>query len=106
MKIHIAMRALGTTLPFILSFGRRGNYREAHALIDRLSADFFIADTTQDAAPFRETIAEKNAIAVIPNNRSRAKKLPIGKLLYAHCCLIECRFSKLKQFRRVAKELE
>jgi transposase len=42
------------------------------------------------------------AIAVIPNNPSRALKYPLDKHLYAQRHLVECFFSKLKQFRRVA----
>jgi transposase len=42
------------------------------------------------------------ALAVIPNNPSRALKYPLDKHLYAQRHLVECCFSKLKQFRRVA----
>jgi transposase len=39
-------------------------------------------------------------------NPSRAQKYPIDKHLYAQRHLIECCFSKLKQFRRVATRFE
>jgi transposase len=42
------------------------------------------------------------AIAVIPNNPSRTLKYPLDKHLYAQRHLVECFFSKLKQFRRIA----
>jgi transposase len=48
----------------------------------------------------------KGAIAVIPNNPSRALKYPLDKHLYAERHLVERRFSKLKQFRRVATRFE
>ena len=51
-------------------------------------------------------IAEKGALAVIPNNPSRAKKHTLDKHLYAQRHLVECCFSKLKQFRRVATRFE
>jgi transposase len=51
----------------------------------------------------RQAIAAKGALAVIPNNPSRALKYPLDKHLYAQRHLVECCFSKLKQFRRVAK---
>jgi putative transposase len=59
----------------------------------------------------RLAIAAKGALAVIPNNPSRALKYPLDKHLYAqrHLIerhLIECCFSKLKQFRRVATRFE
>ncbi|MEX0957644.1 MAG: transposase, partial [Rhizobiaceae bacterium] len=37
---------------------------------------------------------------------SRARKYPIDKHLYAQRHLIECCFSRLKQFRRVATRFE
>jgi hypothetical protein len=46
------------------------------------------------------------AIAVIPNNPSRALKYPLDKHLYAQRQLVACCFSKLKQFRRVATRFE
>ena len=63
-------------------------------------------DTAYDADHLREAIAAKGAIAVIPNNPSRALKHPLDKYLYAHRHLVECCFSKLKQFRRVATRFE
>ena len=65
-----------------------------------------MADTAYDADHFRKAIAEKGAVAVIPNNPSRAQKHTIDKHLYAQRHLIECCFSKLKQFRRVATRFE
>jgi transposase len=38
----------------------------------------------------------------IPNNPSRSLKYPLDKHLFAQRHLMECYFSKLKQFRRVA----
>jgi transposase len=61
-----------------------------------------VADTAYDADPLRQAIAVKGAIAVIPNNPSRALKYPLDKHLYAQRHLVECCFSKLKQFRRIA----
>jgi putative transposase len=48
----------------------------------------------------------KGATAVIPNNPSRALKHPLDKHLYAQRHLVECCFSRLKQFRRVATRFE
>ena len=65
-----------------------------------------MADAAYDADPLRREIAAKGALAVIPNNPSRASKYPLDKHLYAQRHLIECCFSKLKQFRRVATRFE
>ncbi|NEV03367.1 transposase, partial [Bradyrhizobium sp. UFLA 03-164] len=51
-------------------------------------------------------IAAKGTLAAIPNNPSRALKYPLYKHLYAKRHLVECCFSKLKQFRRVAPRFE
>ena len=65
-----------------------------------------MADTAYDSGPIRQAIAEKGALAVIPNNPSRASKHPLDKQLYAQRHLVECCFSRLKQFRRVATRFE
>ncbi|WP_029006347.1 IS5/IS1182 family transposase, partial [Azorhizobium doebereinerae] len=65
-----------------------------------------MADTAYDSDALRATIAARNAQAVIPSNPSRARKHSLDRHLYAQRHLIECCFSKLKQFRRVATRFE
>src|ERR1700741_2788554 len=81
-------------------------HQQAGALIAGLPAEVVMADTAYDADHFRKTIAAKGALAVIPNNPSRALKYPLDKHLYAQRHLVECCFSKLNQFRRVATRFE
>jgi transposase len=100
------VRGLGCPVRFILTAGQRGDVPQASALIDGLAADIVMGDTAYDADPFRQAIADKGALAVIPNNPSRAKKYPLDTHLYAQRHLVECCFSKLKQFRRVATRFE
>jgi transposase len=83
-----------------------GDAPQAAELIEGLPAEIVMADTAYDADPLRQAIAAKGAIAVIPNNPSRALKYPLDKHLYAQRHLVECCFSKLKQFRRVATRFE
>ena len=47
-----------------------------------------MADTAYDADHLREAIAAKGAIAVTPNNPSRALKYPLDKPLYAQLHLV------------------
>lgn len=75
-------------------------------MIEGLAAKTVMADTAYDADHFRQAIEDKGALAVIPNNPSRTKKHTLDKHLYAQRHLIECCFSKLKQFRRVATRFE
>jgi transposase len=100
------VRGLGCPVRFILTAGQKGDCPQAQPLIEGLSADFVIADTAYDADALRTAIAEKNAQAVIPNNPSRSIKYALDTDLYKQRQLIECCFSKLKQFRRVATRFE
>ena len=102
----MAVRGLGCPVRFILTAGQKGDAPQAGALIEGLSAEVVMADTAYDADHFRDAIAAKRAIAVIPNNPSRAMKYPLDEHLYAQRHLVECCFSKLKQFRRVATRYE
>ncbi len=54
-----------------------------------------MADAAYDSDATCEAIAEKGALAVIPNNASRTRKHPVDEHLYAMRSLIECCFSKL-----------
>ena len=98
----MAVRGLGCPVRFLLTAGQRGDAPQAGALIDGLPAEVVMADTAYDADHFRQAIADMGAFAVIPNNHSRAQKHPLDPHLYAQRHLVECCFSKLKQFRRVA----
>ncbi len=102
----MAVRGLGCPVRFALTAGQKGDAPQADALIDGLPAAVVMADAAYDSDKLREAIADKGARAVIPNNPSRAQKYPLDKHLYAQRHLIECCFSKLKQFRRVATRFE
>ena len=91
---------------FVLTAGQAGDAPQAGPLIEGMPAEVVIADTAYDADHFRQAIAQSGALAVIPNNPSRATKYPLDPHLYAQRHLVECCFSKLKQFRRVATRFE
>lgn len=102
----MAVRGLGCPVRFTLTAGQKGDAPQAAALIEGLPAGIVMADTAYDADALRQVIADKGALAVIPNNPSRAIKHELDRHLYAQRHLIECCFSKLKQFRRVATRFE
>lgn len=102
----MAVRGLGCPVRFVLTAGQKGDAPQAGSLIKGLPADVVMADTAYDSDHLRAAIADKGAVAVIPNNPSRAQKHSLDKHLYAQRHLIECCFSKLKQFRRVATRFE
>lgn len=102
----MAVRGLGCPVRFTLTAGQRGDAPQAGPLIEGLPALAVMADAAYDADPLRQAIADKGAVAVIPNNPSRSRKHPLDKHLYAQRHLVECCFSRLKQFRRVATRFE
>ena len=102
----MAVRGLGCPVRFHLTAGQMGDAPQAGQLIQGLPARIVMADTAYDADHFRQAIADKGALAVIPNNPSRALKYPLDEHLYAQRHLVECCFSRLKQFRRVATRFE
>ena len=65
-------------------------------MIEGLPAEVVMAHTA--AYHLRQAIAAKEALAVIPNNLSRAIKYPLGKHLYSQSHRVECCLSNLKQF--------
>jgi transposase len=102
----MAVRGLGCPVRLTLTAGQRGDAPQALALIEGLPAETVMADTAYDSDQLRMAISEKEAVAVIPNNPSRSLKHPLDKDLYAQRHLVECCFSKLKHFRRVATRFE
>jgi transposase len=102
----MAVRGLGCPVRFSLTAGHWGDAPQAEPLIEGLPAKWVMADTAYDSDRLRAAIAAKGAVAVIPNNPSRALKHPLDAHLYALRHLVECCFSKLKQFRRVATRFE
>jgi transposase len=102
----MAVRGLGLPVRFILTGGQRGDAPQADALMEGLPAEIVMADAAYDSNHIRQAIADKGAVAVIPNNPSRARKYPLDKNLYAQRHLVECCFARLKQFRRVATRYE
>jgi transposase len=79
---------LGAPVRFALTGGQRGDCPQAYGLIEGLPAEVVMADAAYDADPLRQAIAAKGAVAVIPNNPSRARKYPLDKHLYAQRHLI------------------
>jgi transposase len=100
------VRGLGLPVRLALTGGQRGDCPQAYALIEGLPAEVVLADAAYDADPLRQAIAAKGAMAVIPSNPARARKYALDRHLDAQRHLIECCFSRLKQFRRVATRFE
>ena len=65
----MAVRGLGCPVRFALTAGQKGDAPQAMPLIEGLPAGVVMADTAYDSDALRQAIADKGAIAVIPNNR-------------------------------------
>ena len=102
----MAVRGLGCPVAFTLTAGQRGDAPQAAGLIEGLPARIVMADTAYDSDALRQTIADKGATAIIPNNPSRTFKHHLDSHLYGQRHLVECCFSKLKQFRRVVTRFD
>ena len=100
------MRGLGLPVRFLLTAGQKGDAPQGEPLIEGLPAQAVLADAAYDSDHLRQLIAAKPALAVIPNNPSRASKHPLDTALYKERHLVECCIAKLKQFRRVATRYE
>ena len=100
------MRGLGCPVRIVLTAVQAGDAPQAHALLEGLPAEAVVADAAYDADHIRAAVAAKRAEAVIPSNPSRTRRLPLDTHLYKARHLVECCFSKLKQFRRVATRYE
>ena len=71
----MAVRGLGCPVRFVLTAGQKGDAPQADALIEGLPAEVVMADTAYDGDRLRQAIADKGAVAVIPNNPSRARSI-------------------------------
>jgi transposase len=105
-KIHVAVRGLGCPVRLILTAAQRGDAPQAAALLGDDRPAVVLADAAYDADHFRARIEAAGATAVIPNNPSPASQRPFDEHLYKERHLIECFFSKLKPFRRIATRYE
>ncbi len=75
---------------------------QAEALIEDLPGEHVLGDKAYDGDRFRDTIAARGMIAVIPPNRSRSIAIDYDKELYKERHLVECLINKIKHFRRIA----
>ena len=119
LKIRrLAIRAAGEAPAYMRPFAARdvlygsdhgrseGRRTASHRINRGLPAEIVIADTAYDADRVRQTMGARGALAVQPSNRSHALEHSFDKPLYASAHLVDCCFSKLNQFRRVATGFE
>ena len=101
-KIHIAVDALGNVLRLLYTAGQVHESTKAEALIAGLPGQHILGDKAFDSDRFRTHVAQRNMVAVIPCNASRARAIPYDAHIYKERHLVECFINKIKHFRRVA----
>lgn len=92
--------ALGRPLRFIITAGQAGDITIAPALLEGQTGEALLADKAYDSNALRALIADMNAEAVIPSNRSRKILIPHNAVAYRQRSRIERCFNRLKHFRR------
>lgn len=79
---------------------------QALPLLEDHHARYVLADKGYDSNEIIEHINKSGAVAVIPPKKNRVIKRPYDKEIYKDRHLIECCFSKLKHFRKIATRYE
>jgi transposase len=98
--------ALGNPLRWYLTGGEVHDITQGPALIAGFNAKQVIADKGYDSSPFVTCIETAGAQAVIPPRKSRRDQRTYDRHAYRERHLVECFFSRLKQFRRIATRYE
>lgn len=101
-RIHCVVDGLGNPVDFILTGGEVHDNVCADALLDGKNAAFVVADKAYDSDKTLGTIAQMEAIAVIPPKSNRKEQRNYDKEYYKDRNLIERFFCRLKQFRGIA----
>jgi transposase len=100
-KIHALVDALGNPVKIVLTEGNRHDINKAEELVEGITNAIFIADKGYDSDKFRKLLQENKCITVIPPKKNRKIQYKYDKHIYKERHLVECFFSKLKQYRRV-----
>ena len=102
----MAVDALGNPVRWQLTGGEVHDITQAPALIAGFDVELVIADKGYDSDVFIAAIEASGAQAVIPPRKSRNEPRSYDRHAYRERHLIECFFSRLKQFRRIATRYE
>ena len=101
-KIHLAVDAYGMPVRVLITEGTRADCSQAEYLIERIDADYLLADKGYDSDKIIEKAKEGGMTPVIPPRRSRINSRGYDKYLYKLRHLVENAFLKMKQWRGIA----
>jgi len=100
-KIHAKVDALGNPLKLLVTAGQCSDFSKAPELIKGETGSYMIGDKGYDSDEVRAQICAQECIPVIPGKSNRKITIQYDKHIYKERNVVECFFSKLKQFRRV-----
>ena len=101
-KINVISDALGNPLRFNVTPGQCHDVTQASALLKGLAGKYFIADRGYVSEDLRAQIIAQGFIPVIPPKSNSKEPHEYDKEIYKERHVIECFFSKVKYFRRIA----
>jgi transposase len=99
-KIHVKVDALGNPLKFLVTPGQSSDVTKATELIEEATGSYIIGDRGYDSDGVRAQVHAQKCIPVIPGKSNRIVAIEYDKDIYKERHVVECFFSKLKQFRR------
>jgi transposase len=102
----MAADALGNPVRWQLTEGQVHDITQAPALIAGFQVKQVIADRAYDSNAFIALLNAAGSEPVIPPVKNRLKPHFYDRHAYRERHLIECLFSRLKQFRRIATRYE
>ena len=100
------MDALGNPIKLFLTGGEVHDIVPASDLLSDFSDCNVLADKGYDSTALVLDLEARNIVAVIPSRSNRKDPREYDHHLYKERHLVECFFSKMKQFRRVATRYE
>jgi len=101
-KLHAVSEGLGLPLRFIPSPVQEHDIKQAHNLVEGLSAQSVLADKAYDADRLIEAIHKSGAKVCISSKSNWVIQRDYDKDLYQERNQVERMFGKLKEFRRIA----
>jgi len=99
-KIHAKVDALGNPLKLLVTPGQNSDFTKASELIKDAEGSYIIGDKGYDSDEVRIQIYAQKCTPVIPGKSNRKVEIKYDKHIYKERHVVECFFSKLKQFRR------
>lgn len=101
-KIHAVCDGLGLPMKFMLTPGQETECCLAIPLLENLSPLAVLGDKAYDVNTLRQWLNEQKIKAVIPPKSNRKEEIQCDYWLYKERHAVECMFSKLKHYHRMA----